>query len=140
MTRLVDAARGYLDVRWRHRGRSRFGLDCAGLVVVAYRDCGIDLPDYKLYGRHPFQDGLLKHARAALGLELPAGAELRHGDVLLLRFDREPHHMAIVAGVEYAGQPALNIVHSDGHVGRVIEQRLTPDMKARITHLFRRTV
>ena len=30
--------------------------------------------------------------------------------------------------------------HADGDAGRVHEQRLTPDMAARITHVFRRPV
>lgn len=140
MSQLIDTARTWLGVRWRHRGRSRHGVDCAGLIVLTYRDCGVEIPDHRLYGRLPFRDGLVTRARAAFGSELPEGTLFNDGDVVVMRFDIEPHHMAFIALVEYAGQPAINIVHSDGHTGRVIEQRLTPDMGARITHLFRRAL
>lgn len=137
---LIDTARTWINVRWRHRGRSRHGVDCAGLVVLTYRDCGVELPDYMLYGKTPYDDGLLTYTRAALGHELPEDSSYKNGDVVLMRFYIVPHHMAFIALVEYAGQPAINIIHSDGHTGRVLEQRLTPDMHARITHVFRRAL
>lgn len=141
MSTLIEAARKYLGTRWRHRGRNVHGLDCAGLVVIAYADCGVELPDFRLYGREPHRDGLIKHAIAALGEPLADhDRTLAEGDVLLMRFDKEPHHMAIVALGTYGGTPAFNIIHADGNAGRVHEQRLTPDMAVRITHVFRRAV
>jgi len=136
MGKLVDAARGYLGVKWRHRGRSRNGLDCAGLGVLAYRDCGVELPDYVLYGREPYNDGLIRYLVAALGD--PVDEPLQDGDVIVLRFDREPHHVAIVAEVLYGDANALNIIHAEGHAGRVLEQRMDDAVARRITHIFRR--
>lgn len=40
-----DVARTYLGVRWRHRGRSRTGLDCIGLLVAVGRDLGLSVED-----------------------------------------------------------------------------------------------
>ena len=34
----VAAARGYVGVPWRHLGRSRTGVDCIGLVLLAARE------------------------------------------------------------------------------------------------------
>jgi cell wall-associated NlpC family hydrolase len=43
--RIVDVARGYLGVRYSLGGASNSGMDCSGLVMVAYRDgAGIVLP------------------------------------------------------------------------------------------------
>lgn len=137
---LVTAARSYLGVKWRHRGRSVHGLDCAGLGMLAYRDCGVQLPDFVHYGREPHKDGLVTCMTAALGDPLPSSTPLLDGDVLVLRFDREPHHVAIVAAANYGGTDTFNIIHAEGHVGRVIEQRLTPDMLARVTHHYRKEV
>lgn len=136
--RLVIAARAYLGTRWRHRGRSVHGLDCAGLGLLAYRDCGVVLPDYLHYGREPHKDGLIKYLTAALGEPLAMSMPLADGDVIVLRFDREPHHVTIVAAANYAGINTFNIIHADGHVGRVLEQRLTADMLARVTHHYRK--
>lgn len=137
---LVEAARSYLGVRFRHRGRSRKGLDCAGLVVLAYRDCGVETSDYVLYGREPHLNGLTERLTAALGDPLPTRSAMQEGDVVEMRFDVYPHHVGIVAAVNYGGVSAFNLIHADGHSSRVLEQRLTPDMMARITHVFRRAL
>jgi cell wall-associated NlpC family hydrolase len=34
---IVSAARSWLGVPWRHQGRTRQGVDCAGLVVLVGR-------------------------------------------------------------------------------------------------------
>lgn len=139
MGKLVEAARGYIGVKYRHRGRSRVGLDCAGLLVLAYRDCGVPTSEFILYGRTPHEDGIVKHTTAALGDPIPT-RELQDGDVLIMRFARDPHHMGLVASVMYGDLQAFNIIHAEGHTGRVLEQRLTPDMLARVTHVFRKGV
>lgn len=144
MGKLVDAARVYIGVKWRHRGRSMHGLDCAGLGVLAYRDCGVEVPDFTLYGREPHDDGLIKYLTAALGspvYEAKTAAlapHLQDGDVIVQCFDKQPHHVAIVAEVMYGTTPALNVVHADGRAGRVLEVRLDEAAIARITHVFRK--
>lgn len=144
MSRLPDAARAYIDTRFRHRGRNARGLDCAGLVWAAYNDLGVTLPDFRLYGPEPHQDGLTRHVEAALGGDVAvapvAAGQLQPGDVIVLRFEREPHHVAIVGDHDYAGTRALTVIHACGMNGRVLEQRLTPDMTARITHVYRRPI
>jgi len=47
----VAAARSYVGVPWKHQGRSRTGLDCIGLTVLAGRDCGLSVPLTATYGR-----------------------------------------------------------------------------------------
>lgn len=142
MTTLADAARAYIGTRFRHRGRNKKGLDCAGLVKLAYADCGFDAPDFLLYGAEPHRDGLTKHVTAALGepvLVAPVNhADLLPDDVLVIAFDHEPHHLAIVGSHNYGDQQALTMIHACGWNKRVLEQRLTPDV--RITHVYRRPV
>lgn len=144
MSALSDAARAYIDVRFRHRGRSRTGLDCVGLGVLAYADCGVRVPDFLLYGREPFRDGMVKHMIAALGEPVAiapvAQHQLQDGDVILLRYEVNPHHMAVVGERQYGDVAALTLIHAEGVHGRVLEQRMTPDVIARITHVFRRPV
>jgi cell wall-associated NlpC family hydrolase len=152
MNRLVHAARSYLGVRFRHRGRKGDGpgkgLDCAGLVWIAYRDCGVTVSDFQLYEREPEQHKpvLVDHAIKSLGAPIHVGKisqyQLNIGDVVLIRFDHEPHHVAIVTDYPLGG---LAIIHADGwphdgKCGKVIEHRLSPDIITRITHVFRRPV
>lgn len=142
MSRLADAARAYIGTRFRHRGRSKGGLDCAGLVWIAYHDLGDTLPDFRLYGPEPHRDGLTQHATAALGTPAAiapvALADVKDGDVLVIAFDHEPHHLAIVGTHRYGDREALTLIHACGWNKRVLEQRLTPDV--RITHVYRRPV
>lgn len=140
MNNLVEAARSYIGVRYRHRGRSRVGIDCAGLMVLAYRDCGVQTSNFVLYGREPIKDGLVEHTTLSLGQPLPLHTPLQEGDIVILRFDKEPHHMGMIALGNYGGLTAHNIIHADGHVGRVVEVRLDTATAKRITHIFRRAV
>ena len=154
MNNLVLAARRHLDLRFRHRGRITEGpgkgVDCAGLIWVAYRDCGVLLEDFRLYEREPalHGPGLTDRMRVALGREVAAAPvsekQLQIGDVVVIRFEREPHHVAIVG--DYIKPGHFSIIHADNYPHRggingfVLEQRLAPDLVSRITHVFRRPV
>lgn len=141
MNPLVTAARKYLGAPFRHRGRGPKYFDCVGVGLQAFRDCGVTLPDFRLYGSEPHQDGLLTHLRAALGEEVLAApvrmADLAVGDVVVLRFDVEPHHVGLLGDYRFGG---LSLIHADGHTGRVVEHRLADKRVAHITHVFRRSV
>lgn len=116
-------------------------MDCAGLGVMIYRDVGVNLPDFRLYGREPNKDGLVKYVTAALGNPVAVApvreSQLQVGDVIVMRFKVEPHHVAIVGDYVFGG---FSMIHADGHSKKVIEHRLAPDHVKRITHVFRRPV
>lgn len=44
-----SVAQKYLGAPYKHRGRDLAGLDCWGLVILVYRDLGIDILDIKDY-------------------------------------------------------------------------------------------
>lgn len=138
---IVAAARKYTGVKFRHLGRSPRALDCAGLVWRAYADCGVTLPDFLHYGREPHDDGLIRHVTHALGEPVAVAPvredQLRVGDVIVVRFDIEPHHVALITDYPLGG---LAMIHADGHNGKVIEHRLAHKQIARITHVFRRPI
>jgi hypothetical protein len=138
---LSEAARSYLGVPFLHQGRNRSGLDCVGLRWIAGRDVGEDLPDYREYRAQPNRGSLLAHVVARLGepaLSAPIClTDLRPDDTVLMRFYREPHHVAIVGELEYHEGKQLTLIHACGTEERVIEYRLTPDKAATFTHVFR---
>jgi len=145
MNLLVEQARTYLGVPHRHRGRSRRGVDCAGLPWCAYADLGVELPDLEKYGREPHKDGLMGAVRAALGEPLWQGkrvnrALLSVGDVVVLRFVEHPHHLAIVTDDRHYG---LGLIHSyspQGGGGVVVEHGLDSRWESQIVAVFRRPV
>lgn len=141
MSELVTAARTLLGKPFRHRGRGPKFYDCAGVIKQAYRLCGVEMPDFLLYGREPHDDGLVRYVTAALGEPVSVSPvrelSLRPGDVVVVRFDVQPHHLVMVTDYPLGG---LAMLHSCGHNGRVIEHRMAQDHIKRITHVFRRPV
>jgi hypothetical protein len=108
---------------------------------MIYADCGVTISDYRLYGREPNKDGLIEYVTAALGGPVAVApvrlSDLQVGDVIVLRFEVEPHHVAIVGDYIFGG---FSMIHADGHTNKVIEHRMAPDHVKRITHAFRRPV
>lgn len=148
MTRLVEVARTFIDVPFKHRGRSRKGVDCAGLVWCAYADLGVIHPDIQRYGREPHKNGLMRVVCEALGIPVWMGKTVKRdilniGDVLVMRFEVEPHHMGIIGTDRHYG---LSLIHANGRIEkaqggpRVVEHGLDALWQSRICAVFRRPV
>lgn len=142
--RLDDYARKYLGTPFKHRGRDPRGLDCAGLVWRAYFDAGLTMPDLARYGREPNRQGrMMAVVREALGEPVWQGRGARQviqpGDVLVMRFEIEPHHMAIAAPDAMYG---MGMIHADGTPGvrRVVEHGMMDLHFDRVLAVFRRPV
>jgi cell wall-associated NlpC family hydrolase len=131
---LVAAARAYLGVPFRHRGRRPPKLDCVGLVLLAYADCGLTLWAPADYGREPQLPRFQAAIEAGLGAAVTGGP--RVGDVVSLRTLKHPHHIAIVGD----HPDGLSLIHASGEHGRVVEHRLDASYLDRITHVYRRAV
>ena len=111
----IATARGFVGCRWRHRGRSSFGVDCIGLVVLGLRAAGIEM-------REHFGDPVV---------------ELQPGDVVTMRGigQPEPGHVGVVA--EHSGY--LTLIHSynaDSNT-RVVEHRIDEHWLGRIAEIYR---
>lgn len=135
MTPLVLAARRYLGAPFVHRGRLPHKLDCVGLVWRSYRDCGVSLKDFRLYGREVDMARWQEAMTRNLG-EPVSGLQV--GDVVSLRTLLNPHHVAIVGDYPEAGE--FSLIHASGEKGRVVEHRLSSRYRARIVNVYRRPV
>lgn len=129
---MVQAARGWLGVRWRHLGRARTGVDCIGLVLLCARECGIDLPDPRPYEREPqgqrLLEGILQHADR-VAAPLP-------GDVLLFRMGLYGGHVGIASVHPEHGR--ASVVHAFArHGGAVCEQPMIDEFRASLVGAFR---
>lgn len=121
---IVDEARSYIGCRWHHQGRSRAGVDCVGLVVRVSHALGLTDFDTSDYSRQP--DPAMMRATLAQYME-PVG-RYQLGDVLLMRFEREPQHVAIVTD--------KGIIHAYAQARRVVEHRLDSLWKSRIVGAY----
>ena len=123
----IAEARSYIGVPWRHRGRSRFGIDCIGLIVNSMAAGGIVMRDRRDYGREPWRDGLQREMIEHFGGPV---TDLQAGYVVLMRFEDhpEPGHVGIIGDYAHGG---LSLIHSYSRVA-VCEHRLDDAWRARI--------
>lgn len=129
---IVVEARKWLGCPFRHMARGPRHLDCAGLAIRASRAAGyaanFDLPHY---GREPWRDGLRDAVRKNLGEPVTDGPQ--PGDIVLIRFNVEPHHIAIVGD----HPQGLSLIHAFAEAGRVVEHILDANWRAKITEVYR---
>jgi hypothetical protein len=134
----LTAARAYLGTPFRHHGRSRAGLDCVGLILVACRDAGLlaalrlaDDYDVTHYSRYPASYALLAHLNAHLR---PGDRTVpRAGQLGVFRVGAgEPSHLGILTD----GGAALALLHAwNAPVvsrAKVIEHRFSPRWQGRL--------
>jgi len=134
---VVATARGWMGVRFAHQGATRIGCDCIGLVAGVAVDLGIPegrafllAGEFKGYGREPDPQMLLRACGQFLNRIALAQAGL--GDILLLKFAREPQHFAIVSSLA-----PLRIIHTYALARRVTENSVDAVWRERIVGAFR---
>lgn len=143
---VVEAARGWVGTRFHHQGRLKAsegrkgGCDCLGLLVGVARELRLPASgggmladfDERDYGHMP--DGRKLKATLDLLLEPIAPQDAGEGDVLLLRIEGVPQHLAIVCGYPYGG---LGMIHALAANRRVVEHRLDEAWRGRIAAAYR---
>lgn len=111
---IVAIARGYVGTPFRHQGRiPGLALDCAGVVVCVAKELGLEGEFTEVpYGKHPHGGTLQRLCDAHMDRVSLYGA----GDVLLMAWEFEPQHLAIVSDI--------GIIHSYAKAKKVVEHRL----------------
>lgn len=138
---IIAHARRELGTPFRHQGRiPGKALDCAGLIVVTAARFDVPYIDYSGYAITP-SDGLLESALDAQ-TGLVRVTDMQPGDILLMRFDGDPQHLAFYAGFSQAYR-ADGIIHAYRQLGKanskVCEHVLTDDWRKRIVRIYRFT-
>ncbi len=115
---IVTEAKTWLNVPYKDKGRNRFGIDCAGLVMKVGQETGISDYESTDYPRRP--DGtFVQRFRDKMDTIVPI-TEAQPGDVLLFAESGCMCHSAIMILVD--GQPG--IIHSHAGYRGVIEETL----------------
>jgi cell wall-associated NlpC family hydrolase len=89
---LIDEARKLVGTPWRHQGRSKLGVDCIGLVLLAAKNAGLDLVKFSgapvptRYSRHPDPQLYDTVQRYCTRIESPVP-----GCLLFFKFDADKH-------------------------------------------------
>lgn len=110
----VKAARGWIGVKWLHQGRNRAGIDCVGLLLMASKDVGLDVPDLAGYRRSPDRKKFIDHINANSQPETTTQA----GNFGIFRDGTQPCHVGIFA--ERDG--VLTLIHAYAGTGMVMEE------------------
>jgi NlpC/P60 family putative phage cell wall peptidase len=122
---IVAEARAWIDTPFHHGARLKgVGVDCVGVVVGVARALGIAVEDRAAYPLRP--DGSL---RPELDRQMLRVAEASTGDVLLMRFEGEPHHVAFFAGE--------TLIHAYARVRRCLEQPFDDYWRAKVRGVYR---
>lgn len=128
---IVAAARAMLGTPFHHQGRvPGVGVDCAGLVVCALQQSGLDVSDRAGYGRIPAQ-GLFSQtvAEQCDAIDL---ADVQPGDLLSFAFRSDPQHIAIVVSID-----PIMMIHAVQTNKRVVENGLDATWRERLRGAWR---
>lgn len=141
---VVAEARTWLSTPFHHNAEIKgVGCDCGGLLRGVSIALGLLPADYATlpeaqpflaYGRQP--DGVQLRLACDTFMTPIARDAMQPGDVILIRWDQDPQHLAILADYVHGG---LSLIHSlatpDGR-GKVLEQRLSAEMMERFVAAY----
>ncbi len=133
--KIVAYARTKIGIRWKHQGRTEFGLDCVGLIVAPAKHFNFTQFDFFRYSARP-------QSRRFLQAFIDAGClpispftltKLRPGDIVVLSYGRYPIHCGIYATRD--GVPSL--IHSSAIGRKVREEDLVIPLSNQVFGGFR---
>jgi NlpC/P60 family putative phage cell wall peptidase len=129
---IVQQARTWLGTPYQHQARCKgAGVDCIGLIASVAKELGLSQFDSQCYGRIPSGSELMQ-ALESNATKLPDHAAWLPAQILVIRFDTEPQHVAILA--EHTGQ--MTMIHAYSHANCVTEHRLADVWRARVVARF----
>lgn len=128
----LDEIRSYIGTRYLHLGRTkatqenRGGVDCVGPSVKSCEKLGYEITDISNYATSPDSMMFVKAINKYMDkIEL---SEALPGDCLIMAFDSEPQHLAVISKIE----PEIYIIHAYSLARKVVEHRLDDVWKSRL--------
>lgn len=116
--KICAAARTYAGVPWVGQGRSHQGIDCAGLIIMAYRDAGWELieprPDYQGIDQRRLAEVLARYFQ-----KLRHGEGLFPADLAIYGYSQDMHFALLLDGKR------MNAIHCP-YQEKVVEARFDP--------------
>lgn len=128
---IVSEARTWIGTPWRHQGRTKQGIDCAGLVVKVAHTLQFTDFDILDYARNTRGMEFMRYFGEHMD-EIPI-VQVQEGDVILFRDSKFPCHSAIVS----SKQGEKHIIHAYARRKQVIEEPLTEDWRSLWVAAFR---
>lgn len=130
---IIRLARSYIGTPWKHKGRSKAGIDCIGVPYVVGKELGLHTYDDSLdYGRVARNYDFMR-AMAPLGVRVKDLNAVKDGDILVIRIPIFPQHVAIASHIG----DWQTIIHASVDARKVVEEHLTDDIKRKVIAAFR---
>ncbi|TAE33634.1 MAG: hypothetical protein EAY65_04505 [Alphaproteobacteria bacterium] len=133
---IIQEARSWLGVPFVHQGRTRYGVDCLGLLMGIAASLqlvdrhGVPLThhDQRAYSTMP----CVQHLYATLSDACREVDAWQHGDIGLFRIEGRAQHVAI-----YADAPMPMLIHAYQSAGCVVEHHYDATWMRRLASIFR---
>lgn len=132
VVQMVTLAREWIDVKWRHQGRSMSGVDCVGIFQQIGQQLGRNFQIPNNYTRNPDQKVLVAHMEQFFD-RIPKD-DRKPGDLALMRFVDERlrmpnRHVVLLTD--------LGILHAAANFRKVTEHTLDDEWLNRIEYVYR---
>lgn len=131
---VITELRTWIGVPWRHQGRSRFGIDCIGLVTVM----AAMLEGSEVVAQHDRMD----YARTPNRYDLAGVFDVfcdrimfdavQDGDILVFADGPYPCHVAVAATLD--GRRSM--IHAAARLRKVSEELVTDFWRSKLTHCY----
>jgi len=131
---ILDEARTWIGTPYHHQGRLKgVGVDCAGLIVMVGKELGLSSFDVEGYSSSPDPVAMSKYLHD--NLDRVHVDDMQVGDVLWLKVEVDPQHLAIVT----ATSPRTMMIHSFSMIGvrKTVEHGLGDYWTKRVIGCFR---
>ncbi len=121
---IVSCARALIGTPYRAKARlpgPNGGTDCIGLPIMVSWETGGKPRTFDIQGYSMQPDGTMLSVCREHLIEI-GRAEMGLGDLPVLRYGKEPHHVGIVGDYRHGG---FSIIHAENYrYHRVVEHRL----------------
>lgn len=130
---LISKAREYINVPWKHMGRTKSGIDCIGLPYVIGKEMGLhDYDDSVPYSRQARDFDFMRKI-APYGFRVRDMTDLRDGDIIVMRIPIFPQHVVMVSHIG----DRQTIIHASVDARKVVEEYLSDEVRRKIIAVFR---
>ncbi len=136
--KIVNTARSWLATPFKHQGRLKgIGCDCLGLVMGIAKELGLKTISGKLIAELDHADYHMISSGMELKQKLDDNLEqlqsLKIGALVLLEFDTDTYHLAIISDNQVMG---FNLIHADLSKRMVVEHNLNDGYFAKIKGIY----
>ena len=127
---MIAAARDAIGTPFRHQGRTvGQGIDCAGLMVHSVKATGRPVADQANYSRRAGGAMLEAALDAQPSLTRVYAGPLQAADIVLIKFEGDPCHLALFTG--------NSIIHAWAVARKVCEHDFTPEWQGYVVRAYR---